>query len=74
MLPHVDLLFGHYYLLRGENRRRIELIPLLNYLPSEGPTLYSYLISLLQDGKLNKTVRKELMKIRTKGITKKKTR
>lgn len=45
----VDLLFGHYYLLRGENRRKIELadLSLLDYPPSEGPTPYSCLISLL---------------------------
>ncbi|KAM4057400.1 centromere DNA-binding protein complex CBF3 subunit [Hirsutella rhossiliensis] len=36
----VDLLFGHYYLLRGENRRKMELadLSLLDYPPSEGPT------------------------------------
>ena len=59
----VDLLFGHYYLLRGENRRKMELadLSLLDYPPSEGPTLCSCLVSLLQDGKMNKTARKEFM-------------
>jgi centromere DNA-binding complex CBF3 subunit-like protein/transcriptional activator of glycolytic enzymes GCR1 len=59
----VDLLFGHYYLLRGENRRRMELadLSLLDYPPSEGPTPCGCLVSLLQDGKLNKTARKEFM-------------
>ncbi|XP_044717389.1 centromere DNA-binding protein complex CBF3 subunit [Hirsutella rhossiliensis] len=59
----VDLLFGHYYLLRGENRRKMELadLSLLDYPPSEGPTPCSCLVSLLRDGKLNKTARKEFM-------------
>ena len=59
----IDLLFGHYYLLRGENRRKMELadLSLLDYPPAEGPTLCGCLISLLQDGKMNKTARKEFM-------------
>ena len=59
----VDLLFGHYYLLRGENRRKMELadLSLLDYPSSEGPTLCGCLVSLLQDGKMNKTARKEFM-------------
>jgi hypothetical protein len=59
----VDLLFGYYYLLRGENRRKMELadLSLLDYPPSEGPTPCGCLVSLLQDGKLNKTARKEFM-------------
>ncbi|XP_044714774.1 centromere DNA-binding protein complex CBF3 subunit [Hirsutella rhossiliensis] len=59
----VDLLFGHYYLLRGENRRKMELadLSLLDYPPSEGPTPCGCLVSLLRDGKLNKTARKEFM-------------
>jgi hypothetical protein len=59
----VDLLFGHYYLLRGENRRKMELadLSLLDYPPSEGPTACGCLVSLLQDGKMNKTARKEFM-------------
>src|SRR5260370_39168118 len=50
-----DLLLGHYYLLRGENRRKMELadLSLLDYPPSEGPTTCGYLVSLLQDAKLN---------------------
>jgi Centromere DNA-binding protein complex CBF3 subunit, domain 2/Transcriptional activator of glycolytic enzymes len=58
-----DLLLGHYYLLRGENRRKMELadLSLLDYPPSEGPTVCGCLVSLLQDGKLNKTARKEFM-------------
>ncbi|KFZ02293.1 hypothetical protein V500_00289 [Pseudogymnoascus sp. VKM F-4518 (FW-2643)] len=59
----VDLLLGHYYLLRGENRRKMELadLSLLDYPQLEGPTLCGCLVSLLQDGKLNKTARKEFM-------------
>uniref|UniRef100_A0A0D2YEW4 High-osmolarity-induced transcription protein 1 n=1 Tax=Fusarium oxysporum (strain Fo5176) TaxID=660025 RepID=A0A0D2YEW4_FUSOF len=52
----VDLLFGHYYLLRGENRRKMELadLSLLDYPSSEGPTPCGCLVTLLRDGKLNK--------------------
>ncbi|KAL9573972.1 hypothetical protein ACKAV7_001916 [Fusarium commune] len=59
----VDLLFGHYYLLQGENRRKIELadLSLLDYPSSEGPTPCGCLITLLQDGKLNKTAKKEFI-------------
>ena len=59
----VDLLFGHYYLLRGENRRKLELadLSLLDYPREEGPTLCGCLVSLLQDGKMNKTAKKEFM-------------
>ena len=59
----VDLLFGHYYLLRGENRRKLELadLSLLDYPREEGPTLCGCLVSLLQDGKMKKTARKEFM-------------
>ena len=59
----MDLLFGHYYLLRGENRRKMELadLSLLDYPSSEGPTLCGCLVSLLQDGKMNKTAKKEFM-------------
>ena len=58
-----DLLLGHYYLLRGENRRKMELadLSLLDYPTSEGPTVCGCLVSLLRDGKLNKTARKEFM-------------
>jgi hypothetical protein len=63
LCTRVDLLFGHYYLLRGENRRKMELadLSLLDYPPTEGPTPCSCLVSLLQDGKMNKTARKEFM-------------
>jgi hypothetical protein len=59
----VDLLFGHYYLLRGENRRKMELadLSLLDYPPTEGPTRCGCLVSLLRDGKMNKTAKKEFM-------------
>lgn len=59
----VDLLFGHYYLLRGENRRKMELadLSLLEYPAAEGPTSCNCLVSLLQDGKMNQTARKEFM-------------
>ena len=45
----VDLLFGHYYLLRGENRHKIELtdLSLLDYPLSEGLTACGCLVSLL---------------------------
>lgn len=58
-----DLLLGHYYLLRGENRRKMEIadLSLLDYPQSEGPTACGCLVSLLRDGKLNKTARKEFM-------------
>ncbi|KNB16793.1 hypothetical protein FOXG_14852 [Fusarium oxysporum f. sp. lycopersici 4287] len=48
----VDLLFGHYYLLRGENRRKMELadLSLLDYPSSEGPTPCGCLVTLLRDG------------------------
>jgi hypothetical protein len=36
-------------------------LSLLDYPPSEGPTLCSCLVGLLQDGKLYKTARKEFM-------------
>ncbi|KAK3906347.1 hypothetical protein C8A05DRAFT_29789 [Staphylotrichum tortipilum] len=59
----VDLLFGHYYLLRGENRRKLELadLSLLDYPREEGPTLCGCLVLLLKDGKMNKTGKKEFM-------------
>ncbi|RKK08421.1 hypothetical protein BFJ66_g16708 [Fusarium oxysporum f. sp. cepae] len=59
----VDLLFGHYYLLRGENRRKMELadLSLLDYPSSEGPTPCGCLVTLLRDGKLNKMAKKEFM-------------
>src|SRR5512140_2147500 len=59
----VDLLFGHYYLLRGENRRKMELadLSLLDYPLAEGPTPCGCLVTLLQDGKMNKTAKKEFM-------------
>ncbi|KAG6990365.1 High-osmolarity-induced transcription protein 1 [Fusarium oxysporum f. sp. conglutinans] len=59
----VDLLFGYYYLLRGENRRKMELadLSLLDYPSSEGPTPCGCLVTLLRDGKLNKTAKKEFM-------------
>jgi hypothetical protein len=59
----VDLLFGHYSLLRGENRRKMELadLSLLDYPASEGPTQCGCLVALLRDGKMNKTAKKEFM-------------
>lgn len=59
----VDLLMGHYYLLRGENRRKMELadLSLLDYPPSEGPTPCGCLVVLLRDGKMNKAAKKEFM-------------
>jgi hypothetical protein len=45
----VDLLFGHYYLLRGENCCKIELADLflLDYLSTKGLTLCGCLVSFL---------------------------
>jgi len=45
----VDLLFGHYYLLHGENRRKMELadLSLLDCPSTEGPTQCDCLVSLL---------------------------
>jgi hypothetical protein len=59
----VDLLFGHYYLLRNENRRKMELadLSLLDYPLFEGPTPCNCLVTLLQDSKMNKTVKKGFM-------------
>lgn len=59
----LDLLLGHYYLLRGENRRKMELadLSLLEYPLTEGPTPCGCLVALLQDGKMNKTAKKEFM-------------
>jgi hypothetical protein len=44
-----DLLLGHYYLLHGENRRKMELadLSLLDYPATEGPMTCSCLVSLL---------------------------
>jgi hypothetical protein len=63
LCTRVNLLFGHYYLLRGENRRKMELtdLSMFNYLPSEGLTPCGCLVSLLQDSKINKTARKEFI-------------
>jgi hypothetical protein len=36
-------------------------LPLLDYPSTEGPTLCGCLVSLLQDGRLNKTARKEFI-------------
>jgi hypothetical protein len=36
-------------------------LSLLDYLAVEGPTTCGYLVSLLQDGKMNKTAWKEFM-------------
>jgi hypothetical protein len=45
----VNLLFGHYYLLCRENRRKMELtdLSLLEYPPAEGPTPCYCLVTLL---------------------------
>lgn len=49
----VDLLFGHYYLLRGENRRKMELadLSLLDYPQSEGPTQCGCLVTYPTPGR-----------------------
>jgi Centromere DNA-binding protein complex CBF3 subunit, domain 2 len=59
----IDLLLGHYYLLRGENRRKMELadLSLFDYPSSEGPSQCGCLVSLLRNGKMNKTAKKEFM-------------
>ena len=53
---YIDLLFGHYYLLYSKNCCKIELadLSLLDYPLSKGLTDCGCLVSLLQDGKLNK--------------------
>jgi hypothetical protein len=58
-----NLLFSHYYLLYRENRRKMELtdLSLLDYPAVEGPITCGCLMSLLQDGKINKTARKEFI-------------
>lgn len=59
----VDLLFGHYYLLRGENCRKIELADLflLSYPNTEGSTPCYCLVTFFLDGKMNKSAKKEFM-------------
>src|SRR3569833_888053 len=59
----IDLLLDNYNLLRGENRRKMELadLSLLKYPPSEGASVCCCLVSLLRDGKMNKTAKKEFM-------------
>jgi hypothetical protein len=59
----LDLLFGHYYLLRGENRRRMEIadLSLTSYPSHEGPTPCHCLVLLIREGKTNETGKKEYM-------------
>jgi hypothetical protein len=49
--------------LYRENRRKIKLanLSLLNYPAAKGLTTCGYLISLLQDGKINKTAYKKFI-------------
>lgn len=59
----LDILAGHFYLLRGESRRLLELADLsLVELPSiEGITPCFALVFLLSQGKTNKVARREFM-------------
>jgi hypothetical protein len=52
----VDLLFGHYYLLRGENRRNLDIshLAVIQYPSDEGPTPCDCLVLTIREGKLNK--------------------
>lgn len=56
----LDFLMGHMMLLRGENRRHVQLADLFPLiLKNEGPTRCTALIMILDNGKVNKTGRIE---------------
>ena len=54
---------GHFYVLRGENRREGELadLALLTYPPMEGPTPCQAVVFTISRGKTNKTGKKQFM-------------
>ena len=59
----VDALMGHFYVLRGENRREAELadLALLSYPTSEGPTPCRAVVFTISKGKTNKSGKKQFM-------------
>jgi len=59
----LDVLAGHFFVLRGENRRKLELpdMSLLEYPREEGPTPCFALVFLLSNGKMNKTGKTQYM-------------
>jgi hypothetical protein len=56
----LDVLMGHFYVLRGENRREGELadLALLSYPPTEGPTPCRAVVFTISKGKTNKSSKK----------------
>lgn len=59
----LDALMGHFYVLRGENRREAELadLALLTYPSSEGPTPCQAVVFTISRGKTNKSGKKQFM-------------
>jgi hypothetical protein len=59
----LDVLMGHFYVLRGENRREGELadLALLTYPPMEGPTPCQAIVFTISRGKTNKSGKKQFM-------------
>jgi hypothetical protein len=59
----LDVLMGHFYVLRGENRREGELadLALLTYPPTEGPTPCQAVVFTISKGKTNKSGKKQFM-------------
>jgi hypothetical protein len=59
----LDVLMGHFYVLRGENRREGELadLALLTYPPTEGPTPCQAVVFTISRGKTNKSGKKQFM-------------
>jgi hypothetical protein len=59
----LDILMGHFYVLRGENRREGELadLALLTYPPTEGPTPCHAIVFTISKGKTNKSGKKQFM-------------
>ena len=59
----VDILMGHFFVLRGENRREAELadLSLLSYPPIEGPTPCQAVVFTISKGKTNKSGKKQFM-------------
>lgn len=57
------MLFGHFLVLRGENRRMAELadLSIIQYPPEEGPTPCFAVVLQLTAGKMNKTGRAQYM-------------
>ena len=57
------MLFGHFLVLRGENRRMVELADLIvmQYPPEEGPTPCFAVVLQITAGKTNQTGRAQYM-------------